>query len=193
MSRRTACLTLVLFTCVFCLNARGDDDGAIDLAKAIKVKAAVLLNFLRFTDWPEASFAKPDAPLVVGIVGDDPFGTVLDKTFEGKTAGNRSIRIVRLAGTGQGKATAAQLKECHLLFIAKSEKARVKEHLAAVAGSATLTVSDTDGFSAAGGMVELGLADGKVTFSINRKAAEASGLKLSAKLLQLGRIVEGKP
>lgn len=183
----------MLLTAAICLGAGGSDDGPIDLAKAIKVRAAVLLNFLRFTEWPETAFAKPDAPLVVGIVGDDPFGAVLDKTLEGKAAGTHPIRIVRLAGTGPGKATAEQLRECHLLFVAKSEKPRVKEHLAAVAGSATLTVSDTEGFSLAGGMIELGLTDGKVTFSINRKAAEAAGLKLSAKLLQLGKIVEGSP
>lgn len=187
------CLALVLLATALCLGVGGVDDGPIDLAKAVKVRAAVLLNFLRFTEWPASAFTKPDAPMVVGVLGDDPFGTVLEKTFEGKTIGNRTIRVVRLAGSGAGKATAQQLRECHLLFVADSEKSRLKEHLAATAGSATLTVGDLGGFALAGGMIELGLTDGKVTFSINRKAAEAAGLKLSAKLLQLGKIVEGNP
>lgn len=193
ITRRAACAGLSLLALALCLGAGALDDPAVDESKAIKVKAAFLLNFVRFTEWPQSAFATAEAPLVIGIVGDDPFGAVLDKTVEGKTAGTRSIRIIRLAGTGPTKAAAAQLGECHLLFIARSESTRFKEHVAAVAGAATLTVSDSAGFSMAGGMIELGLSDGKVTFSVNRKAAEAAGLKLSAKLLQLGKLVEGKP
>ncbi|MCX6941791.1 MAG: YfiR family protein [Verrucomicrobia bacterium] len=182
------CLALLLLGFALCVGAGRGDDALL----AIKVKAAALLNFVRFTEWPDRSFAKPDAPLVIGVVGDDPIGPVLEKTFEGKTVGARAIRIVRFAATGPGKATAAQLRECHLLFVPKSENARIKEHIEAVAGNATLTVSDAEGFCALGGMIELGMPDGKLKFSINRKAAEAAGLKLSAKFLQLGTIVEGK-
>ena len=172
------------------LAARSADDGPIDATKAIKVKAAFLLNFVRFTQWPDSAFASPQSPLVVAVVGDDPFGEILEKTFEGKNVGDRKVEIRRFPASA--RPTRDQLRACHLLFVASSESTRLKDHLAAVDGAPTLTVSDLPGFTAAGGMIDLILADGKVSFQINRKAAEAAMLKLSAKLLQLGKVVEAK-
>jgi len=188
ISRRIFCVAVAAFMAVGVLAAGHADDVQIDAAKAIKVKAAYLLNFVRFTQWPDTAFASPQSPLVVAVVGDDPFGEVLETTFEGKNVGDRKVEIRRFPAST--RPTRDQLRACHLLFVASSESTRLKDHLAAVDGAPTLTVSDLPGFTAAGGMIDLILTDGKVAFQINRKAAEAAMLKLSAKLLQLGKVVE---
>jgi len=168
----------------------GAGNGQIDVAKAIKVKAAVLLNFCRFIEWPEKAFAKKDSPFVIGVVGEDPFGPVLDTTMEGKSVGAHPIVVKRFAANS----TPAQLAECSMLFISASEEQgnRHEQHCDAVADKPVLTVSDIPGFAVGGGMIEVGFVGGKASFSVNRKGAEGVGLSLSSKLLQLGNIVEPK-
>ena len=107
-----------------------------------QVKAALLLNFAQFIKWPAAAFPTPDAPITVGILGDDPFGDVLDQTFQDETVQGRKLVIKR-------SRQVEDLKSCHLLFISKSEKDRLAEILASLNDTSIVTVGETDQFTRA--------------------------------------------
>jgi len=72
-------------------------------AREYEVKAAFLYNFAAFVEWPRAAFAEDSSPIVVCIVGTDPFGTGLDRTLQGKTAQGRPIVIRRAASPKEAK------------------------------------------------------------------------------------------
>ena len=151
-----------------------------------QVKAAYLYNFTKFTDWPDSAFASADAPLVIGVVGEDPFGKVLD-AIVGSDAVRGHPLIVKRLRTGD------DLRGCHVLFISRSEKDRLSELLQTLKGVPVLTVSDLGDFANQGGMVNLVLIRENVKLEINQAAAEQAGLKISAKLLRLARIVNPNP
>ena len=143
-----------------------------------QIKAAFLVNFAKYAEWPAASFATPGAPLKLCIVGRDPFGDTLRPV----TVGGRPLSIERAVSDDA-------LKTCHIAFISESEDRRLPRILALLRGEPVLTVSDIDGFAESGGMIELVLADGRMRFDINLAAANASKFRLSSQLLKLARSV----
>jgi hypothetical protein len=147
-----------------------------------QVKSAFLYNFAKFTEWPSSAFADAQSPLVIGVVGDDPFGRQLDEMVAGKSINGRSIEIRRLR-------RGSDLRQCHLLFVSASERKGLAAILAGVKSFGVLTVSDLDGFLRNGGAIELLLVDDRVRFDINLEPAHQAGLKISSKLLALARSV----
>jgi uncharacterized protein DUF4154 len=147
-----------------------------------EVKAAFLLNFARFVEWPPE---KGQGPFVVAVLGEDPFGPALDRTFEGNGVGGRPSEVRRLPRLEDASRT-------QILFIGKSEERRLPAILAALRGTHVLTVSDIPGFAERGGMIGLRLEERRVRFDINPEPAAESGLKLSSQLLKLARIVSTK-
>ena len=142
-----------------------------------RVKAAYLLNFTRYTEWPPAAFSGPSDPLTVCIVGRDPFGPVLDQTFQGRRTSGRPIRLLRPARPTEGI--------CHVAFLGAATPAVLESWLAALATEPTLTVGDGDSFVDAGGMIGFVIVDETVRFEINAAAARAARLQLSSRLLAL--------
>lgn len=108
-----------------------------------EVKSAMLYNFARFVDWPPGAFPDSRKPIVIGIVGQDPFGSMLEDMVCDKAVSGRSIVVRRLHMFPPPETV-------HLLFISRSERARLKELLQAAARLPVLTVSDMDGFAGAG-------------------------------------------
>ena len=141
------------------------------------VKAAFLYSFARFTDWPAA---QPDT-LHICILGEDPFGDAFDRVR--KAAAPQPVRIVHTT-------TLSPAPSCHILYISRSESARLGHILALVGTRPVLTVSDVGGFAERGGMVCFVMRDKRVRFQINTAAAERAGIGLSAKLLRLAELVE---
>lgn len=143
-----------------------------------EVKAAFLYKFGNFAEIPAAI----PGPFIVTILGDDPFGGAIDATVQGKTIGGRSVQVRRTrdmnAAAGSG-----------IVFVSASEKDRIHEILAFFKNTATLTVSDVDGFAAAGGMIGFVLDQNRIRFEINQGAAEEAGIRINAKLLALARII----
>ena len=148
-----------------------------------EVKAAFLLNFMQFVEWPASASTNADAPILIGVLGKDPFGSTLDGTVKGETLRGRPLAIRRTRQI-------ADLKDCHLVFVCRSEKARLGEVLGALRVSAVLTVSDIEHFCRNGGMIGLITEGSKIRFEINQEAAEQRKLKISSKLLRLGLQVE---
>jgi hypothetical protein len=145
------------------------------------VKAAFIFNFAQFVEWPADAFVDSSSPVVIGIVGDDPFQGALEKAVAGKTAGGRPFSIRHLAASDD-------LKSCHMLFLAPSESGKTTEILHKVQGKSILTVGETDQFPNSGGVIRFFIDDNKVRFEINQDAAESARLKISSKLMKLARL-----
>jgi hypothetical protein len=156
--------------------------AAQDQPSEYQVKAAYLFNFLKFVDWPSDAFADPLAPVVIGIVGDDPFGSDLSQIILGKTVMNRDV-IVRKYKAGD------DLKTCQILFISSSEEKRWPRILDSLRGSSVLTVADMDNFIEAGGMIQFKMENNRVRFAIGLDSAEHVRLKISSKLLAVAQSV----
>jgi hypothetical protein len=152
--------------------------------KEYDVKAAFLLNFAKFVEWPAKAYADSNAPVVIGIVGNNPFGDTLEKLVEGQTAQGRRIQIRYLKADENDR-------ECQMLFLTGSVAAQAKEILRRVQGRPVLTVSEDAGFVQQGGVIGLVLVEQSVRFHVNMKAAGAAELKISSKLLGVARSVIG--
>jgi hypothetical protein len=143
-----------------------------------QVKAAFLFNFAKFIDWPSRKFTEPDSPLIIGVVGSDPFGGLLEEQVQGHPINDRTV-IVRHIQTME------ELRKCHIIFVCNSEEERLGAILSEVRGDNVLTVGETDKFISRGGMINFVVMDGSVHFEINDSAARHAGLKISSKLSNL--------
>ena len=153
-----------------------------DQPSEYEVKAAFLFNFTKFVEWPDGSFDGPHAPIVIGIIGDDPFGDSLTRIVAGQQVQGRSV-VIRKARFGE------DLRHCHVLFISASERQRSAQILAGLRDASVLTVSDIDGFAEAGGSMQFVMQENRVRFLVNLDAATQSKLRVSAKLLALAQVV----
>ena len=150
-----------------------------------QVKAAFLYNFGKFVGWPAGSSGQGES-FSVCIIGQDPFGKVLDSTVSGETVGGRAVvpkRISRLQ----------DITGCRILFISGSEESRLGNILGAVDKAAILTVSDIAGFADRGGMIQFVVKDNSVRFQIDLRSAENAGLTVSSELLKLAVDVRRSP
>ena len=147
-----------------------------------QLKAVFLFNFAQFVDWPQESFPEAQMPLVIGVLGEDPFGTYLDEIVSGETVNNRQLEIQRFRRMDE-------MKTCHILFISQSESKRLEQIVAALKGRSILTVSDSDGFTRYGGMIRFVTEKNKLRLRINLEAATAANLTISSKLLRPAEIV----
>jgi len=150
-----------------------------------EVKAAFLFNFAKFVEWPAKATDKDKAMVKLCLVGADPFDGAL-AGFENRLLGNKRFVSRRLKLESD-----AELLACDILFIARSEQDRLASLLQAVKDLPILTVGDGEGYARLGVMINFYLDQGKVRFEINPHAPRRAGLQLSAKLMQLGRPVEG--
>ena len=151
-------------------------------APEYSVKAAYLYNFTHFIEWPSNSFAAPDARIVIGVLGEDPFGEVLDQAVKGKTVCGRAFEVRRSQQLGE-------LRGCQVLFVCASETRRLPEILETVKKTGQVTISDLDRFAEQGGVISFYMDNNRVRFKINLTAAERAGIKISSRLLRLGTII----
>lgn len=151
-----------------------------------EVKAALVLNIAHFVQWPATAFGTPSAPLVVTILGRDELSDVLEPLLRGKSVDGHPFELRRVRNV-------EDVRNCHMLYVAGSEKRRVDAILKALRGSSILTVSDLEHFAERGGHINLLLVDQRVHIIVNLTSAEDFHLKISAKLLSLARIVGTAP
>jgi len=147
-----------------------------------QLKAVFLFNFAQFVDWPQESFPEAQTPLVIGVLGEDPFGTYLDDIVSGERVNNRQLEIQRYRRVDE-------MKNCHILFISQSESKRLEQIVADLKGRSILTVSDSVGFARSGGMIRFVTERNKLRLKINLEAATAANLTISSKLLRPAEIV----
>jgi len=145
-----------------------------------QVKAAFLLNFTRFVEWPPGAFESTASAFVICILGDDPFGNVLDQVVEGESVGGHRVAVRRI----RRPKTAG----CHILFIPAGEK-----DTGATVGSletGVLTVGEGAGFLKEGGIIAFVLQERRVRFDVNLRAAAKASLGINARMLAVARSVQ---
>jgi hypothetical protein len=152
-----------------------------------RVKAVFMYNFARFVEWPVPAATAATQQLVLGLWGRVSFQKDLQQAVsQAPAVGGRRL-LLRQVGS------LAEAGECHILFIAATERARVGELLAQLRGRPILTVSDMERFCEAGGMIGLRKKADTLGTDVNLAVAEGAGLKISAKLLRLSTIVPTAP
>jgi len=151
-----------------------------DTSREYQLKSAYILNFARFIYWPSGSFLSSTDEFNICVYGESPFGESLDYLL-GKKVQSRSIEI-------SYKEAMNNLEECHILFVSKSEHGNYEGMLSRVPQS-VLTVSDIEGFSSEGGMIEFVRVDNKVKFAINVTQSTKSGIKYKSQLLEVAELL----
>ena len=160
---------------------------ANDRALEYRVKAEFLYNFARFVEWPEGSQDQDREAVVIGILGEDPFGPTLESIIHGKNVGGKRLRVKRM------EHLAEETGGCHLLFISRSQTQHLAEILRRVQGRSVLTVGDSEGSARRGTVSGFLIEDETVPFEVNLQAAERAGIKINSRLLRSARIVAELP
>jgi len=145
-----------------------------------QVKAAYLFGFGRFVEWPAPASARP--AFVICVIGDDPFGRLLDETTAGGVVKERPVEVRRIARAEDGG-------DCHTLFVSASEDVRLARILQVLAGRPVLTVGETPQFAQRGGMIGFSLDGSRVRFTVNLAAAQQAGLTMQSELLRVAAAV----
>lgn len=148
-----------------------------------EVKAAFLFNFSQFVDWPAAAFADGLAPLVIGVLGSDPFGATLDEIVRGETVNGRPLAVRRYQSL-------EQIDTCHILYIDRSQDSQLDAIVAGLKSRSILTVGDFESFARRGGMIRFVRVGNKIRLRVNLTAAQEAKLTISSKLLRPAEIVE---
>jgi hypothetical protein len=179
----------IIATASFVLGLAGRSARAGSLEYA--VKAAFLFNFAKFVEWPRAVLAPNQGPLVICVLGADPFGEDLDDITRGRSVQNHPIQIRRLPLPRPASTTPAgpPAAECTILFVSHADVAAARKLLNSLRDSPVLTVGEDQDFTADGGCLRFFLADEKVRFEINLQAIDRAHLKVSSKLLSLAQVM----
>jgi hypothetical protein len=157
------------------------------------IKAGFIYNFANLVQWPSTSFSQPDSPIVICILGDDPFGTTLDQVLDGKKVNGRPFVIRRIKSVAELQRSVANPKECQILYVSSSEMPHLAETIQMVKDTPILTIGEKPGFAKSGGIINLVLEENRVRFEVNVDAAKEADLNISSRLLALARIVQSPP
>lgn len=179
--RRATCALLLIMLWAGALqhgHASTSADGSLEHS----VKAAYLLKFGDFVEWPARAFPFADTPLLITVFGDDPFGPLLDQLSKGRSIAGRTVTIRRTHKIEEAR-------NAHIVYVSQSERNNLKTLLAGLQDRNVLTVAD---FDQPGITIAFVIDNDKVRFDVNLDQAELAGLKLSSKLLSVARTVRGK-
>jgi hypothetical protein len=148
-----------------------------------QVKAVFLFNFTQFVAWPNAAFPSGSAPFVIGVLGHDPFGPVLDDVVRGESVAGRPIVVRRIHDP-------IEIDGAHILFIDRSADPGLVDAVSRRLGTRpTLTVTDDGATDVRDPVVQFRNVDNRIRLRINVASAQAAGLVISSKLLRPAEIV----
>lgn len=153
-----------------------------EVTKEYQVKAAFLYNFTKFVDWPHDSFASPTDPIVIAVLGRNPFDGELENVVHGRTVAGRPIV---LATIDPGAIPSGGFPKFHVLFVAAGEETSLRRLGEALPTRGVLTVGETERFAELGGIITFVVINERVHFGINRESAAAAGVTISAQLQKL--------
>ncbi len=176
-AKSVACWLLCFFMGMQLLQAQ------TPASKEYKVKAVFIYNFIQFVDWPQNSFASETSPFIIGILGDDPFGTAIDEVVAGEKFDRHPVIVQRYHDV-------KEIKNCQILYLSSGEAEHLREDLAVLPGTGMLTVSDNNNFARMGGMIRFFTQNNKIRLQINPDAARAVNLIISSKLLRVSEIYD---
>lgn len=173
---------LFLAVCAWALAVIPASVMAQPPSREYQIKAVFLFNFLQFVEWPDSAFPDKTAPIRIGLLGDDRFGSAVEEAVRDETIRDRPLVVTR-------SRRVEDLMDCHLIFISESEERRLDWILSQLEPRPVLTVSDVSGFARRGGVIAFYPEGKKVRFEININTAQRVGLKMSSQLLNLGKVV----
>jgi hypothetical protein len=148
-----------------------------------QVKAAFLLNFIRYTTWPAKAFETPKSPIVLLVVGKDPFGTYLESTFTGEEIHGRTVEVRRSRDLPEHV-------EGHVVFCADPAQATRAELLKRCQKRPQLLVGESAGFAEEGACINFFLEGKKTHFEVNTEALAENGLELNPSVLRFAKLVK---
>jgi YfiR/HmsC-like len=158
----------------------------LDEAAADRVRAAYILKFLEYVQWPEALFSDAAAPFVIGVNGAEYVANELARLAPTRTSGGRPIVIKRMAND-------AAPAEVNALYIGRKDPGGGARLVKSYAGKPVLIITDDDATAPKGSIINFVTLDGRVRFEISLAAAEQAGLKLSSRLLSVAvRVYRGQ-
>ena len=184
-------LGLVLLFALAGISAAAEPAAAAKPALAsvpeYNAKAGYLLLFTRYVEWPAGTFATTDDPIVIGVLGANPFGDVLERTVSNLKSQGRPLEIRYVT-------KAEEAGHCQVIFIARNQERLAAEWLRALQGKPILTVTDSAVGLAQGAVIALSLeknlrGENKVLFYASLPPARAAGLQISASMLASARKV----
>lgn len=146
-----------------------------------QVKAVCLFNFTQFVEWPSTSFANEQSPIIIGVLGENPFGSYLEETVAEEKVNGHPL-VVRYYKKIE------EIETCHVLFVNPRETYKIDGILSKLKGRNILTVTNEDGYSRQEEIIRFFIENNKVNFQINLEAAKEANLVISSKLLKLARI-----
>jgi YfiR/HmsC-like len=149
-----------------------------------ELKAALVFNFARYTEWPDKAFASRDAPLVLCLIGRDHFGGAFT-ALDGRKLQGRPVKV-------RSGITVDESRGCHVVYIADVPERQMLSTVRSFVGQPVLTVSDAEGFIDGGGAIGIVPGENRLQFEVNRAALDQAQLKVSSQLLKLARAVLGQ-
>jgi len=168
----------MLLSCAIAMGSLSDLQPQTPPPGEYEVKAAFLYNFAKFVEWPPGAFPDPNSPLIIGVVGEDPFGEALDFAVAGKLVQGRPLEVRRWRRF-------ENVDSCHILLFSSSDRRTLPESLRQLGSLPVLTVGEPEEFIEAGGVLRFLLENNRVRFDINNLNAKKAGLKISSRLLAL--------
>jgi hypothetical protein len=184
-SRRIRHAILFIFACGFFLAGSAKSLPETDGSVEYPVKLAFLYNFTKFVEWPPQSYRDAGAPLVICVVGNDPFSPDLERQLRARTVEGHEVEVRPLGTTDM-------LDVCHMVFIPMTANEQAARIVKGLDGKSTLTVGEAAGFTASGGIINLMVEGNTIHIEVNLTAADHAGLKISSKLLSIAKISDGK-
>ncbi len=170
-----------LLAILFFMAAGGISHAAEVIPKEYKLKAAFLYNFAKFVEWPASAYSDAGSPVVIGVLGRNPFGAELSNAVKDRKINGRPIEIKQVR-------TAAEARGTQMLFVSAGEERNFGAFKNSL-GAGILPVGESALFANQGGTIIFNLEGDKLRFEINMAAAQRSNLKISAQLQKLATTI----
>jgi|SRR5215831_16855580 len=154
-------------------------------SREYETRAVFLLHFARFTEWPSDAFTNKEQPLVIGVLGANPFDAFLSETVSKETVQGRKVVVAYYKRV-------EETKFCHILYISQSEAQRLDGVVSVFKGKPVLTVSDIEGADERGVIVRFEKEHNRIKLAFNLQAMKNARLNVSSKLLKLVRFTDSK-
>jgi hypothetical protein len=152
------------------------------VSREYQLKAAFVYNFTKFIEWPAQSFSSAEAPIVIGVLGDGAFGPQLGELVKDRSVNGRGIVVTRVENAEQARAA-------HVLFVSADELGLFNEMRPLIQDSPVLTIGESRSFALRHGVINFVMEDNIPRFEIYMGSARRAGLRISAQLQKLAKIV----
>jgi hypothetical protein len=147
-----------------------------------QVKAAFLYKFAGYVEWPAGAFPTPEAPMTIGVYGDEALAKELATLVQGRRSAGRPVAVVRLKSVDP-------VPDVRVLFVARERSDELPEIAERTKGRPTLIVTEDEYALGNGSMINFVLSGGRVRFDVDLAAVNHGPIALSSRLLAVAQQV----